>query len=53
MDYILEDVKTGIKIVITKEQKEILDTLADIEYSPVDTKIYKVNNNKFYLNVIR
>ncbi len=37
MDYILEDFKTGKKLYITKEQKELLDTLADIEYSPVDT----------------
>lgn len=53
MDYILEDVKTGVKIAITVDQKHLLDTLADIEYSSVDTKIYKINNNKFYVTVCR
>lgn len=53
MDYILEEFKTGKKIYITKEQKEILDELADIEYSPVDTKMYIINRNKYYLNVCR
>lgn len=54
MDYMLEDVHNPKhKIVITKDQKDLLDALADIEYSAVDTKIYKINNYKFYLNVIR
>lgn len=53
MDYVIEDLKTGVKIYITREQKELLDSLADIEYSPVDTKIYIINKNKFFLNVVR
>jgi hypothetical protein len=53
MYYILEDFKTGVKIYITHEQKELLDYLADIEYSPVDTKIYIVNKNKYYLTICR
>jgi hypothetical protein len=53
MDYILENVKTSEKIVITTDQKHLLDQLADTEYSPVDTKIYVINKSKYYVNVIR
>jgi hypothetical protein len=53
MDYILEDYKTGIKMYITKDQKDLLDSIADIEYSPVDTKMYIVNRNKYYLSLVR
>lgn len=53
MDYILEDFKTGHKILITKDQKDLLDQLADIEYSPVDTKVYVINKSKYYVTVCR
>lgn len=53
MDYILEELKTGHKIYINQDQKELLEQLADIEYSPVDTKIYIVNKSKYYVTVIR
>ena len=54
MDYILEDLHNPKhKIVITKDQKDILDQLADVDYSATDTKIYIINKHKFYINVIR
>jgi len=53
MDYILENLKTGQKHYINQDQKVILDTLADIEYSPVDTKIYIINKDKYYVSIIR
>lgn len=53
MDYILEDIKTGVKMYITKDQKDLLDVLADIEYSAVDNKIYVVNSNKFFIKICR
>lgn len=53
MDYILEEFKTGKKLFITSEQKDLLDIVADIEYSPVDTRMYIINKSKYYLSVIR
>lgn len=53
MDYILEEIKTGTKVVITKEQKDLLDIIADIDYTPVDTKIYIINRSKYITSVIR
>lgn len=53
MDYVLIEQKTGQKIYITKEQKDLLDQIATIMYLSPDVKIYKVNQFKFELKTVR